>query len=165
MPESMTPIRVPDRAALLARYRRGRERSRSLFNLLVDDAYYAQPIGLRHPFVFYEGHIPAFSVNTLVKRALGRPGIDAALERLFARGIDPDGADGRLSEAPGAWPSREAVRSFVAEADRQVLDALERGSRCLGSERAGPRRSAVHDSRARGDAPGNAALPAASPAL
>jgi len=125
MPESMTPIRVPDRAALLARYRRGRERSRSLFNLLVDDAYYAQPIGLRHPFVFYEGHIPAFSVNTLVKRALGRPGIDAALERLFARGIDPDGADGRLSEAPGAWPSREAVRSFVAEADRQVLDALE----------------------------------------
>ena len=39
--------------------------------------------------MFYEGHLPAFSFNTLVKKALGEPSIDAALETLFARGIDP----------------------------------------------------------------------------
>src|SRR5438105_8728989 len=67
-------------------YRRNRERSRALFDLLAADAYYAQPIALRHPIVFYEGHLPAFSFNTLIKRALGRPRIDERLEQLFARG-------------------------------------------------------------------------------
>ena len=61
-----------------------------LFDLLADEAYYGQPISLRHPIVFYEGHLPAFSFNTLVKRALGGRSIDERLERLFARGIDPD---------------------------------------------------------------------------
>jgi hypothetical protein len=70
-------------------YRRNRERSRALFDLLADDAYYSQPIDLRHPIVFYEGHLPAFSFNTLVKKALGGASIDDRLERLFARGIDP----------------------------------------------------------------------------
>ena len=75
--------------ALAARYRRNRERSRALFDLLSETAYYTRPIALRHPIVFYEGHLPAFSFNTLVKRALGGPSIDPALEALFARGIDP----------------------------------------------------------------------------
>ncbi|SPE21072.1 conserved hypothetical protein [Burkholderiales bacterium] len=126
MATTVTSMSPPDRAALIARYRRSRERSRALFDLLVDDAYYSRPIALRHPFVFYEGHIPAFSVNTLVKRALGQPGIEDALERLFARGIDPDGVCGPEPDALAAWPSRELVRSFAAEADRRVLDALER---------------------------------------
>ena len=56
-----------DRPALIAWYGRNRERSRALFDLLVDEeAYYSRPISLRHPFVFYEGHVPAFSFNTLV---------------------------------------------------------------------------------------------------
>ena len=79
-----------DRDEAIARYRRNRAKSDQLFRLLTDDAYYAQPIALRHPIVFYEGHLPGFSLNTFVKKALGRPGVDAALERLFARGIDPD---------------------------------------------------------------------------
>ena len=62
---------------MLSWYRRNRARSRALFDLLTDDAYYEQPIALRHPIVFYEGHLPAFSFNTLVKRGLGRPSIDA----------------------------------------------------------------------------------------
>ena len=70
-------------------YRRNRARSRALFDLLADEAYYSQPIALRHPIVFYEGHLPGFSFNTLVKKALGRPSIDPRLETLFARGIDP----------------------------------------------------------------------------
>src|SRR5437660_11872488 len=83
-----------DRSAIIAWYRRNRARSRALFDLLAEDAYYSQPIALRHPIVFYEGHLPAFSFNTLVKKALGRPGIDERLELLFARGIDPHEAAG-----------------------------------------------------------------------
>jgi iron(II)-dependent oxidoreductase len=78
-----------DREAVVSWYRRNRERSRALFDLLTDDAFYSQPIALRHPIVFYAGHLPAFSFNTLVKRGLGCPGIDERLETLFARGIDP----------------------------------------------------------------------------
>ena len=78
-----------DRQAAAAWYRRNRERSRALFDLLTDETYYSRPISLRHPIVFYEGHLPGFSFNTLVKKGLGRPSIDARLETLFARGIDP----------------------------------------------------------------------------
>ena len=108
---------------LADRYRRNRERSRALFDLLSDAAYYAQPIALRHPIVFYEGHLPAFSFNTLVKKALGGRSIDTGLETLFARGIDPSesAADGgRRFE----WPGREDVRAFAKEADERVLQAL-----------------------------------------
>src|SRR5947208_3213954 len=114
-----------ERSALVARYKRNRERSAALFDLLVEDAYYSQPIDLRHPIIFYEGHLPAFSFNTLVKRALGKPGIDQSLERLFARGIDPDVASGANDDPRLRWPERRVVRAFAAEADRQVLDCLE----------------------------------------
>src|SRR5688500_4151847 len=112
-----------ERAALIAWYRRNRERSRALFDTVADEAYYRRPIDLRQPIVFYEGHLPAFSFNTLVKRALGGPSIDAELESLFARGIDPETA---ASENPASgWPAREVVRDFVREADRRVLECLE----------------------------------------
>jgi ergothioneine biosynthesis protein EgtB len=118
-----------DRDALVAWYRRNRERSRVLFDLLTEDAYYSKPIALRHPIVFYEGHLPAFSFNTLVKKALGRPGIDPVLETLFARGIDPHESTAgpeRPKRANGAWPERTVVRQFADEADRHVLEALAR---------------------------------------
>lgn len=116
------------RASMIRWYQHNRARSRSLFDALVEDrAYYHQPIALRHPIVFYEGHLPAFSFNTVVKSALGGASIDPALESLFARGIDPDAAD----PAPGdpernrrRWPSRDTVRRFADEVDRQVLAAI-----------------------------------------
>jgi gamma-glutamyl hercynylcysteine S-oxide synthase len=112
---------VLDRDAVASWYRRNRDRSRALFNLLTDDAYYSQPIALRHPIVFYEGHLPAFSFNTLVKRGLGCAGIDARLETLFARGIDPAQEH---QTARDQWPGRDEVARFAEEADRRVLDAL-----------------------------------------
>jgi gamma-glutamyl hercynylcysteine S-oxide synthase len=123
---SATTSSPVDRSAFISWYRRNRERSRVLFDLLVDEAYYSRPIALRHPIVFYDGHLPAFSFNTLVKRALGGPSIDERLERLFARGIDPAETDQTSRDARDSWPRRDAVRAFVDEADRRVLDALER---------------------------------------
>jgi ergothioneine biosynthesis protein EgtB len=113
-----------DRAALVERFRRTRARSRALFDLLEPEAYYSRPIALRHPIVFYEGHLAAFSLNTVVKRALGRPGVDERLERLFARGIDPDDLAAADRSGPAAWPVRTEVRAFVEAADALVLAAL-----------------------------------------
>ena len=114
------------RAELVQRYRRNRARTRELFSLLSDDAHYSQPIALRHPIVFYEGHLPAFSFNTLVKRALGGASIDARLEALFARGIDPAEPSG--GQAPDQiarqWPPRRDIRAFIDEVDRRVIDAM-----------------------------------------
>lgn len=115
-----------ERALFASWYRRNRERSQAIFDLLSDEAYYSQPIALRHPIVFYEGHLPAFSFNTLVKKALGEPSIDERLERLFARGIDPDETATTSHSTASAWPARDVVRAFAAEADRRVVDALER---------------------------------------
>jgi iron(II)-dependent oxidoreductase len=118
------------RSAVLAQYRRNRVRTRQLFDLLAGEAYYSRPIALRHPIVFYEGHLPAFSFNTLIKKALGGPSIDPRLESLFARGIDPHESNGQGPTDPAQnaaqWPARDEVLAFADEADRQIVSALER---------------------------------------
>jgi len=106
-------------------YTRNRARTHMLFDLIADESYYGRPIELRHPIVFYEGHLPAFSFNTLVKRALGGESIDPALEALFARGIDPSENEASRT-GRYQWPSRATVRQFAAEADRRVHEALKR---------------------------------------
>ena len=122
MTQTVAPV---DRAALIERYERNRARTRALFSVIRDEAYYSSPISARHPVVFYEGHLPAFSFNTLVKRALGGASIDPALETLFARGIDPSDFPAKSSPiSPTAWPARRVVQQFVEEADRRVRAAL-----------------------------------------
>jgi ergothioneine biosynthesis protein EgtB len=116
---------APDRDAFIHWYARNRARSALLFDLIDEEAYYSHPIALRHPPVFYEGHLPAFSFNTLVKRALGGSSIDPQLEALFARGIDPDEAPSGCADDRQAWPAPDVVRQFAAEADRRVIAALE----------------------------------------
>jgi iron(II)-dependent oxidoreductase len=122
MPPSTAP--ALDRERLLERFTRIRARTRAMFDLLDDGAYYARPIPLRNPIVFYEGHLPAFSVNTLLRRGLGRPGVDAHLERIFERGIDPESEATAVARGNPAWPSREVVLAYAAEADRLIADAL-----------------------------------------
>lgn len=93
-----------------------RVRTRALFDLVAPDAYYDRPIALRNPIVFYEGHLPAFAVNTLIKLAHGGKGIDAHYESLFARGIDPE--DEAAAKSPAdVWPSRADVQAYAREAE------------------------------------------------
>jgi len=113
-----------ERAELLEAYQENRKRSRFLFDLPSSKAYEDRPIPLRHPFVFYEGHIPGFSFLTLVRFALGAPAIDEQLEKLFQRGIDPGNLSEADAAAPQAWPSRDQVKAFARECDEHVVDAL-----------------------------------------
>ena len=115
-----------NRQALVTWYERNRARSRALFDLIDPAAYYTRPIALRNPIVFYEGHLPAFSVIAFLRRGLGVPPVDERLERLFERGIDPDSVDSAVprSGAQTAWPSRDEVLAFGARADAAVLRAL-----------------------------------------
>ena len=118
---------VVDRQAATQAYLENRGRSASLFNLIGADAYYERPIPLRHPVVFYEGHIPAFSVNCFLKKGLGHPGLDRELEILFARGIDPRDQQAAANSTIDDWPSRARVQTYAREADRVILDTLESG--------------------------------------
>jgi ergothioneine biosynthesis protein EgtB len=113
-----------NREALADWYQRNRYRSRQLFDIVRPEAYYSRPISLRHPVVFYEGHLPAFSLNTLVKKGLERSGVDERLERLFARGIDPEDEASANQSQSAEWPSRGEVRRFADQCDALVLDAL-----------------------------------------
>jgi len=127
---STAPAIPVDRERLIDWYQRNRERSRALFDLLDPKAYYTRPIALRNPIVFYEGHLPAFSVIAMLKRGLGRPGVDAQMERLFERGIDPDSVDQAVprSGAGTVWPSRDEVLAFGRRADEAIIDALGRAT-------------------------------------
>jgi ergothioneine biosynthesis protein EgtB len=120
------------RGELVEWYRRNRTQSRALFDLLDPAAYYSRPIALRNPIVFYEGHLPAFSLISLVKRGLGRSGVENAerLEQLFARGIDPESEAAAVprSGAATVWPTRDEVIAFGERADALVVDALLHGA-------------------------------------
>ena len=157
-----------DRDAAIDWYLRNRARSHGLFNLLTPDAYYTRPIALRNPVVFYEGHLPAFSVIALIKRGLGRPGVDERLETLFARGIDPqDERCGRRRvqrkrrvavarrgtglRTPCRRSHPRSAADLAARLDRPTRDASARGR----LRRAGTR----------ADAPGDADVHVASASL
>lgn len=65
-------------------------------NMINHDAMlFEQPIGLRHPFIFYIGHIPAF-LDIMITRHKADPSENnqltgpAKFADIFERGIDPD---------------------------------------------------------------------------
>lgn len=114
-----------DREYLLDWYRRNRERSATIFALIDEAAMLDRPIPLRHPFIFYEGHLPVFSYLTLNERALGEAPLDPMLEKLFERGIDPASIEAAGGFAREDWPSRERIDALLRACDERVLAALK----------------------------------------
>jgi formylglycine-generating enzyme required for sulfatase activity len=121
---TLAPAGAISREDLADWYRRNRERSAQLFALVDPTAYYSRPVALRHPFAFYEGHLPAFSFLTLNERALGEPALDAQLEKLFERGIDPSSAEAAQKHGRADWPSKENIEAFGRACDERVYNAL-----------------------------------------
>jgi len=115
-----------DREACADLFAVNRRRSREMFDRIRPDAYTARPIPLRNPICFYEGHLPAFNVNTLVKRGLKAPGIHAEFEILFERGIDPEDTSS-IGNRGLSWPARDEILSYAQEADAAIRRALLEG--------------------------------------
>lgn len=113
-----------DREALAGWYRRNRERSAHIFSLVEPAAYYDRPIPLRHPFAFYEGHLPAFSYLIVNERALGEAPLDARLEKLFERGIDPASIADASKHERGDWPTKEQTQAFGRTCDERIYAAI-----------------------------------------
>jgi formylglycine-generating enzyme required for sulfatase activity len=113
-----------DRAGLIDWYRANRARSAAIFASLAPDAYYEAPIPLRHPFVFYDGHLPGFSYIVLHRQALGGAALDEENEALFQRGIDPADVDAAGQLRRTDWPARDTVRRLSAAWDDAVIDDL-----------------------------------------
>jgi len=113
-----------DRTALVDRYRAGRARTAALFASIAPAAYYDAPIPLRHPFVFYEGHLPDFAYLVLHERALHGAQIDPRLELLFEQGIDPGTIDLAQGHRRSDWPDRATVRRFAEACDAALIDDI-----------------------------------------
>lgn len=111
------------RQTLIDWFRQGRARSREVFAIPKPETYYERPIPLRNPIVFYEGHLPAFAINTLIKLALKQPGVDAEYEVLFERGIDPESVDS-AKPTSNYWPERADVQAYGREAERRIEHVL-----------------------------------------
>jgi len=138
---TLTPPAL-DRDGFIAWYRQNRLRSRYLFDRVRPEAYESRPIPLRHPPVFYEGHLPAFSFNKLAYETFGRPPIDVALQSLFERGIDPGDAASAAAAKRASWPTRPEVWEFAAKCDAVVEDILRNES--LDVKGADPRKERAH---------------------
>lgn len=108
-------------ADLLAELRAAWQTSDRLFALLPPGALLERPIPLRHPFVFYLGHLPAFAWNQVARGALGLPPLHPPFDELFERGIDP--ADLRGTAPERDWPALEPILAY-RDRVRAALPAL-----------------------------------------
>jgi ergothioneine biosynthesis protein EgtB len=105
------------------------ERTDRVLALVGPDSMGERPIALRHPFVFYVGHLPAFAWNHVCRRLLGRPPFDERFDEIFDRGIDPDVDDPALChthpEVPEAWPPIAAVHAYRDRVRGEILASLD----------------------------------------
>ncbi len=106
-------------------------RTDRIFGLLAPHAWLAQPIALRHPFIFYVGHLPAFAWNQAGIGGLGRRAFHSAFDELFSRGIDPDVDEPSRChdhpDVPDRWPALAEVLAYRDRVRGTLLDACARG--------------------------------------
>jgi ergothioneine biosynthesis protein EgtB len=111
------------------RFRALWERTDRLLALVGPEAMLERPIALRHPFIFYVGHLPAFAWNHVGRGVLGRPSFDPRFDEVFDRGIDPDVDDPTRChdhpEVPPAWPSLREVVAYRDEVRAELLRSLD----------------------------------------
>jgi ergothioneine biosynthesis protein EgtB len=105
------------------------ERTDRLFALVAPDAILARPIALRHPFIFYIGHLPAFAWNHVCRGLLKRTSFNPRFDEMFDRGIDPDVDDPTKvhahPEVPDEWPALRDVLAYRARIRAEILGSLD----------------------------------------
>ncbi len=98
-------------------------RSDQIFDLIEPEAMHAQPISLRHPVIFYLGHLPAFAWNQVCRGLLKMPSFHDTFDTLFERGIDPLGVDAHDSGTN--WPSRDEVLEYRDRVRAELFAAVD----------------------------------------
>ncbi|KAK6544139.1 hypothetical protein TWF694_000846 [Orbilia ellipsospora] len=88
------------------------------------DQYLTKPIELRHPILFYLGHIPTF-LDVQLTRTTNSPSTEPAYyPQIFQRGIDPDVEDPTVchshSDVPDTWPDLEEIKTFQSRVRDRV---------------------------------------------
>jgi len=105
------------------RLRKCWSKSDEIFDLLEPETLLEQPIALRHPLVFYVGHLPAFAWNQVCRGILDRPSFRSEFDELFERGIDPMGVD---SYQPATeWPAISEIIEYRDRVRDELLTAID----------------------------------------
>jgi formylglycine-generating enzyme required for sulfatase activity len=111
-------------------------RSDTIFDLLAQARLLERPIGLRHPFLFYLGHLPAFTWNQIGRGFSNEGFCDSAFDVLFERGIDPADENQAQQQSISSWPEVELVLAYRDRVRQAIRDriprVLERSSDVLG---------------------------------
>ena len=98
-------------------------RSDEIFDLLEPGALDDQPIALRHPLIFYLGHLSAFAWNQVCRGVLGRPSFRPDFDALFERGIDPMDTD--RYESAAEWPPVSEIIDYRDRIRHELLTAID----------------------------------------
>jgi iron(II)-dependent oxidoreductase len=122
-----------DKGQLEAQFRKIWARSETFFDgFLTRDALLVKPIELRHPFLFYVGHIAGFNYIHVNRKVCKEEPFNADYDNMFERGIDPDVMDPTKihshSECPkqnSDWPAYEEVKDYVQQCHEKILEAFD----------------------------------------
>jgi ergothioneine biosynthesis protein EgtB len=105
------------------------QRTDRIFSTLKPEAVLARPIALRHPFIFYIGHLPAFAWIHICGGVLGRPSPAPAFDEMFSRGIDPDVDHPEQCHehpaVPERWPDVDEVLAYRDRVRAAVLGSID----------------------------------------
>lgn len=103
-------------------------RTDEIFRIVPADEMLAKPIVWRHPFVFYIGHLPAFSWNQIGGAMLHWKSFNSYFDDLFCRGVDPDVDTGDCHwhpDVPDEWPALGTVLKYRDQVRESLLASLD----------------------------------------
>lgn len=115
-------------AAIGEKFVKAWARTDEIFALVPESEWGATPIVWRHPFIFYVGHLPAFSWNQVCGALLQWKSANPYFGDLFCRGIDPDVDTGEChwhSEVPEEWPHPGEALAYRDQVRNALLDSVE----------------------------------------
>jgi ergothioneine biosynthesis protein EgtB len=98
-------------------------RSDRIFDVVPRDRWLDQPIRLRHPILFYVGHLPAFAWNQVGRGLLDLGPQHETFDELFEFGIDPMGVDSH--DTAVQWPTLDEVLDYRDRVRTRLLELVE----------------------------------------
>jgi formylglycine-generating enzyme required for sulfatase activity len=86
-----------------------------------------KPIALRHPYIFYLGHLPAF-LDIQVSKVVGNQTEPLYYSEIFERGIDPVMEDPSQchahSKVPDQWPTLDEITAYKNRVHQRIRELL-----------------------------------------